>query len=149
LIHNGSFKVEEIEENEVQKHCSVLQAIMEEQAVRQDQMINIPFASTYFLKIKKATEFSSVFGPSNVRLRMLLLLRGQALVSNGGESRNLAEGDLLIGDDSYLNKLRLLATVRSEGGTRQEALLFVADFWHPGLTIEERKCIFECLSNLP
>ena len=114
--------------------------------MKQEHMINIPFASTYFMSISKQTEFKKAFGPSNTRLRLVQCLKGQVKLVVGEESRTLQEGELAIGDDSYENSLRLMATVKHDEAA--EALLLVADFWHPDLSLEERKCIFESLVKL-
>lgn len=44
---------------------------------------------------------------------MVLCLRGQVKLENGGERKVLGEGDLALGDDSYENELKLLATTKS------------------------------------
>ncbi|XP_070572453.1 aspartate beta-hydroxylase domain-containing protein 2-like [Ptychodera flava] len=107
-------------------------------------MTNNVFGNATFSVLQPGTHITEHYGPTNARLRahIGLIVPPKCHLTVGGETRNWAEGECLIFDDSFLHEAK--HDGRCKDGPR---VIFMVDFWHPDVTDLERKVLDDLFAS--
>lgn len=116
------------------KRCPQTTKIIEELPLF---MSNCAFGNVMFSVLLPDTVIDSHCGPTNVRIRCHLPLKAPEgyFICIAGQERSWKENNVLIFDDSFYHE------VYHRGNMLEARVVLMIDFWHPGLSFEEKQII--------
>jgi aspartate beta-hydroxylase len=94
-----------------------------------------PFADAFYSWLDPKYTVRGHYSADNFRVRCHLALDTpeESFLSVAGESRTWREGQVLLFDDSFFHE--------AVNNSDRHRLVFITDFWNPGLTITERRAL--------